>query len=102
MKKKIQVLYSHKNLFIRTPDDLLYATNSTEGKLLEEFDKYGDSFTEDLTVDSLKKVFKRIPDEVSFKCNLFIILFLLSFFFPPEGALILWNIYGFILLKYIY
>lgn len=46
-----------------SPEDLLHATEITEQKLLEEYDKFGDSFTEELTVASLKRTFKKIPKE---------------------------------------
>ncbi|XP_055945641.1 DNA ligase 4-like [Argiope bruennichi] len=45
------------------PDDLIHATEKTRDNLGELFDKYGDSFTEDVTEDSLMKIFSNIPKE---------------------------------------
>ncbi|CAL1282897.1 unnamed protein product [Larinioides sclopetarius] len=53
----------NKKLLSWVPNDLFYATEETHKNLGEFFDKYGDSFTEDVTEYSLKKVFNNIPNE---------------------------------------
>ncbi|GBN59991.1 DNA ligase 4 [Araneus ventricosus] len=53
----------NKRLLSWVPDDLLHATEETRNNLGEFFDKYGDSFTEDVTEHSLMKIFNNIPNE---------------------------------------
>ncbi|GIX83138.1 DNA ligase 4 [Caerostris darwini] len=43
------------------PADLFHATEKTRDKLEGLYDKYGDSYTEDATEDSLHKIFENIP-----------------------------------------
>ncbi|GIZ01997.1 hypothetical protein CEXT_814251 [Caerostris extrusa] len=43
------------------PADLFHATEKTRDKLEDLYDKYGDSYTEDVTEDSLRKIFENIP-----------------------------------------
>jgi DNA ligase-4 len=47
-----------------TPADLLYATSSVSKQLSAKFDKFGDSYTQPLTEESLKYVFEQVEKMV--------------------------------------
>jgi hypothetical protein len=48
-----------------TPADLLYATPTVSEQLSVEFDKFGDSYMQPLTEQSLKYVFEQVEKSVS-------------------------------------
>ncbi|XP_067047572.1 DNA ligase 4-like [Acropora muricata] len=47
------------------PSDMLYSSPATADKFAEEYDRYGDSFTQDATVESLEEVFKNVQSQNS-------------------------------------
>ncbi|GFV88356.1 DNA ligase 4 [Trichonephila clavipes] len=59
----IENCVQQKKLLQWVPVDLLHATQQTQDKLAEHFDKYGDSFTEELTEGTLRKIFDNISTE---------------------------------------
>lgn len=44
---------------------MLYSSPATADKFAEEYDRYGDSFTQDATVESLEEVFKNVQSQVT-------------------------------------
>jgi DNA ligase-4 len=48
-----------------TPADLLYATSTISKQLSAKYDKFGDSYTQPLTEDSLKYVFEQVEKMVT-------------------------------------
>lgn len=48
-----------------TPADLLYATSTISKQLSAKYDKFGDSYTQPLTKDSLKYVFEQVEKMVT-------------------------------------
>ncbi|XP_022899944.1 DNA ligase 4 [Onthophagus taurus] len=72
-------LVEKKKFFDYTPLDTIYATNKTKNVFMEKFDKFGDSFTEELTIKKLKAIEKNInglsffirplPKEIDKFCN---------------------------------
>ena len=49
---------------LRVPSDMLHTSKLTTKRFAEGYDQHGDSYTEDTTVDQLKRVFKKIDEEV--------------------------------------
>ena len=47
------------------PSDMLYSSPVTADKFAEEYDRYGDSFTQDATVESLQEAFKNVQSQVT-------------------------------------
>lgn len=54
-----------KELLPWTPADLLHATSTVSKQLSAKYDKFGDSYTQPLTEESLKYVFEQVEKEVS-------------------------------------
>ena len=52
------------------PHDMIYTSEETKEKFMTEYDKYGDSFTDDVTEERLRHICNDIKDEVSFKTSL--------------------------------
>ena len=57
------------------PHDMIFTSEKTKEKFRTEYDKYGDSFTVDVSEERLRQIFNDIKDEVSFKTNLSTSLF---------------------------
>ena len=51
----------------RRPADIIHCSAQTKEKLAEQFDCYGDSYTEEISVDELKIIFERVKEQVSRK-----------------------------------
>eukprot|EP00794_Sanderia_malayensis_P019370 gene19370-21291_t len=51
------------------PQDLIFASTKTKDKLAEYFDKYGDSYTEDVTQERLHKIFSELKYEVEISAD---------------------------------
>ncbi len=49
----------------RIPSDMLHTSSRTAEKFAQSYDRHGDSFYEDTTVEELKKVFNKIEEQVS-------------------------------------
>ena len=47
------------------PDDMFHSSSRTAGKFAEEYDRHGDSYTQNATSESLKKVFDNVRGNVS-------------------------------------
>ena len=47
------------------PDDMFHSSSRTADKFAEEYDRHGDSYTENATSESLKKVFDNVQGNVS-------------------------------------
>ncbi|XP_013776591.1 DNA ligase 4-like isoform X1 [Limulus polyphemus] len=47
-----------------TPFDLWSMREATQEQIAERYDSYGDSYTEETTVENLRKVFDNIPEEI--------------------------------------
>ena len=50
------------------PADLIYTSHKTADKFAQDYDRHGDSYYEDTSVEDLKKVFKKIDEQVSHHC----------------------------------
>ena len=50
--------------FHRHPKDLMFAQEQTEKLMRNAFDKYGDSFTEDITVSDLERLLAEMATKV--------------------------------------
>ncbi|KAG8188782.1 hypothetical protein JTE90_009176 [Oedothorax gibbosus] len=59
----IEKCVDSKKLLSWVPTDLLHTTEETREKLAENFDKFGDSYTEAVTEHSLRKIFNSICKE---------------------------------------
>ena len=46
------------------PSDMLHRSPRTADKFAEEYDRHGDSYTQDATVESLKEVFNNVQSQV--------------------------------------
>jgi len=47
------------------PDDMFHSSSQTADKFAEEYDRHGDSYTQNVTSESLKKVFDNVQGNVS-------------------------------------
>ena len=47
------------------PGDMFHSSSRTADKFAEEYDRHGDSYTENATSESLKKVFASVHEKVS-------------------------------------
>jgi len=47
------------------PDDMFHSSSRTADKFAEEYDRHGDSYTQNATSESLKKVFDNVQGNVS-------------------------------------
>lgn len=48
------------------PTHMIHSSPATEQKFAMQYDSYGDSFTQDATEESLKKVFSSFENQVSY------------------------------------
>lgn len=60
-------MQDQKALLPWLPSHMFHSSPSTEQQFAMEYDCYGDSFTQDATVDSLKKAFNDFDKDVSLK-----------------------------------
>lgn len=48
----------------RRPSEIIHCSAKSAAKMAEKFDSYGDSYTEEVTVDDLRRIFTRVHDKV--------------------------------------
>ena len=58
------------------PSDMLHCSPGTADKFAEEYDRFGDSYTQDATVESLKEVFNNVQNQVATPYSFFTLLLL--------------------------
>ena len=46
------------------PNDMVHGSPRTADKFAEEYDRHGDSYTQDATIESLKQVFNNVQSQV--------------------------------------
>ena len=57
------------DLLARTPADMIHSSPSTAADFAVDYDRHGDSYYDDTSVEALKGVFNKIPDdEVGWYC----------------------------------